>query len=133
LTEWQADVDKWVNENYINESKYFPPTTTSKLYFDDDGDPKEDGDPIVEIVGMSDGDSVPLDFRLSVEVSSPHPITKVKISLDGNEVTIDTSIPYGYNFSFNPGDAGEHKFDVSAEDSKGKEGKTEIKLNVGGP
>lgn len=130
LPEWQDDVDKWVQENYLDESKYFPPTTTSKLYFDDDGDPREDGDPVVEIVDIKDGDIVPLEFRLKVEVSSPHTVTKVKIYLDGKHVTVDTSIPYGYNFKFSPEDAGEHEFKVTAEDSNGKEGETKIKVRV---
>ena len=130
LPEWQADVDKWVKEHYADDSKYFPPTTTSKLYFDDDGNPKEDGDPSVEIVGRKDGDVVPLSFRLEAEVSSPHTITKVRIYLDGNQITTDTSIPYGYDFVFTVDQKGDHEFEVRAEDSRGKEGSTKIKLKV---
>ena len=130
LPEWQVDADKWVKENYAGDSKYFPPSTTSKLYFDSDGNPNEDGDPSVEIVGRKDGDIVPLSFRLEAEVSSPHTITRVKIFLDGVEITTDTSTPYGYDFVFTFDQQGDHEFEVRAEDSKGKEGSTKIKLKI---
>lgn len=130
LPEWQDDVDAWVKENYNDDSKYFPPSTVSHLYFDEDGDPKEDGDPYVEVLDFDDGDKVPLEFRLKVEVSSPHTITKVKIYMDDDLITTDTSIPYGYDFTFSLSETGEHEFEVKAEDSKGKEGETKIKLNV---
>jgi len=131
LSEWQDDVDAWVHENYLGQSEYFPPSIESKLYFDEDGDPKEDGEPMIEILDFEDGDNVTLEFRLKVEVSSPHTITKVKIYLDDELVTTDTSIPYGYNFVFSNEDAGEHEFNVIAEDSRGKEGEKKVKLIVG--
>lgn len=129
LPEWQDDVDAWVNENY-NESKYFPPQSTSGLEFDDDGDLKEDTDPKITILNYSNGDKVPLAFRLMVEVSSPNDVEKVKIYLDNEKVTEDKSVPYGYNFEFNADQLGEHEFKVVAEDEDGRDSEKKIRLVV---
>lgn len=130
LPEWQPDVDKWVQDHYGDESKYFPPVSESKLVFDDSGDVQSSDNVYVDITGFKDGDSAPLSFRFAVEPSASNSIDKVNIYLDGNQVTSDGSEPYGYNFLFKPEDAGSHEFKAVAVDSKGNEGEKTIKLNI---
>jgi membrane peptidoglycan carboxypeptidase len=132
LPEWQLDVDAWVSENYNDDDKYFPPQTRSQLEFEGDGDVKEDKDPVVQFAGFSNGDAVPLRFRLRVEVSTPNDLDYVKIYIDGHEITRDESSPYGYNFEFKPADAGEHTFKAKAVDEDGRTNEKEIKLTVFG-
>ena len=129
--EWQNDVDKWVQDHYGDESKYFPPTTVSRLFFDDDGDPKETDEVFVDILTYKDGDTVPYQFRLSAEVSSSSDIDAVRIYMDGEQVTKDSSEPYGYNFIFTEEQKGEHEFKVTVEDDNGHTGEKSIKLKVG--
>ena len=131
LPEWQSEVDKWVYENFREDDKYFPPTTTSHLKFDEDGDIENENDVFVDVVSLSNGDKVGFSFRLSVEVSAANDISEVRIYDGDNQVTADESYPYGYNFSYKSEDAGEHEFSIVAEDEKGNEGKTKIKLIVG--
>ena len=129
LSEWQNDVDRWISENYSGDSKYFPPKTVSGLKFDDDGDVISDTNPVVSFVGLSNGDNVPLNFRLSVEVSSPNDIEEIRIYMNGNQVADDSSEPYGYNFNLTS--AGSYSFEVVAEDDDGRKGSKKIDLNVG--
>ncbi len=131
LPEWQNDVDKWVQENY-KDSKYFPPLTTSHLQFDDNGDVKDSNNVYVDITTQKDGDTVGYQFRLNAEVSAGHEIDKVRIYMDDNQVTSDSSEPYGYNFNLTPDQKGKHTFKVVAQDTDGNKGETSITLNVGG-
>jgi hypothetical protein len=130
LPEWQPFVDRWVEKNYKDKEEYFPPSTKSELEFDDDGDVEKDVDPKITFPGLNDGDTLPLEFRLSVEVSSPNDIEYVRFSVDGDSVGEDKSVPYGYTFTFSPEQAGEHEFSVRAEDDDGREGKKTIKLKI---
>lgn len=126
---WQADVDKWVQENYGDEEKYFPPTTQSRLEFD--GDKVKDSDTVyVDFSNLKDGDTIPLSFRLGVEVSASNDIDAVRIYKNGEQVTKDSSYPYGYNFLFSPNETGEYDFKAVAQDSKGNKGEKTIKLKV---
>lgn len=129
LPEWQDSVDKWVQDHYGDDSKYFPPTSTSHLEFDGDK-PKNSDSVSVDIINFKNDDIVPLEFRLSAEVSSGNDIDQVLIYLDGNKVTTDHSEPYGYNFKFSPDEVGDHAFKVVAQDSNGNEGQTSITLKV---
>lgn len=130
--EWQPYVNKWISENYSDNEEYFPPQTHTCLSFEEDGDIKDDDKVCVEILYYEDGDTVPLDFRLSVETSSANDIDSVKVYLDGNEVTTDKSAPYGYNFELDASSIGKHSFRVKAEDDDGNEAEKEITLNVVG-
>lgn len=131
LPEWQDAVDNWVAENYKDDDTYFPPTSTSRLSFDDDG--KASGDKIfAEIIGFSDGQTVPLEFRLKVDAWSEDDITQVSIYMDDGKVTDDGSFPYGYNFVFKPADAGEKEFRVKARDKNGRTAEDKITLNIYG-
>jgi len=130
LPEWQPFVDRWVEQNYKDKEEYFPPSAESALEFDEDGDVEKDVDPKISFPGLEDGDTLPLEFRLSVEVSSPNDIEYVRFSVDGDSVGEDKSVPYGYTFKFTPDQAGEHEFSVRAEDEDGREGKKTIKLNI---
>jgi hypothetical protein len=127
--EWQSDVDKWVQKKYGDEDKYFPPTSVSKLTFSGDGD-VQDSAPSIEFIGLSNGDTVPLEFMLSVEVSSSKEIKEVRIYRRDKLMTHDKSVPYGYNFSFGADDQGEYEFKAVAEDKNGLEGEATIRLNV---
>lgn len=129
LPEWQQYVDSWIDDNYKNDERYFPPRTVSALEFDDDGKVKGGGI-AVRIANFKDDDKVPLRFRLEVEVSSASSVEYVRIYLDGKEITEDKSEPYGYNFEFSSGDAGEHRFRAKARNKDGKEAEHEIELNV---
>ncbi|MFZ5425187.1 MAG: penicillin-binding protein [Patescibacteria group bacterium] len=129
LPEWQDDVDAWVGENYNGNDLYFPPTSKSALKYED-GKLKEDVNPEVHIVGLKDGDYVPLKFRLKVEVSSPNDIDEVRFYIDGEKIADDSSEPYGYNLTFPESQAGEHEFNVVAEDEDGRKGDVRIKLRV---
>lgn len=129
IPEWQLFVDRWVQENYSGDDFYYPPTMVSKLEFDGD-DPKDD-QLYVAFAGLKDGDRVPLNFRLSVEVSASNDIDNVKIYKNGDEVTDDNSEPFGYNFSFSSGEAGEYEFRAKVKDEDDNEAETSIRLRVG--
>lgn len=132
LPEWQMYVDKWISENYAGQDEYFPPKIRTCLEFDDDGDVKDSDDICAEIVNFNNGDTVPLDFRLSVEVSAANDVKEVRIYKDGEQITKDGSEPFGYNFELSAGDIGEHTFEITAEDEDGNEDTDKIKLNVVG-
>lgn len=127
--EWQIDVDEWLEENYKDEDKFFPPQMRSGLEFDGD-DVDDDRDPKVEIVNWDDGDKVPRRFRLDVEVSSANDIDEVRIYMNGEKVTDDDTAPYGYNFNFEDDQLGTYEFKAVAEDEDGREDETTIKLKV---
>jgi membrane peptidoglycan carboxypeptidase len=131
LPEWQSAVDAWVKENYGDADEYYPPRMKSKLEFDGD-DVSNKNEVYAEIVGLSDGDTVPLYFRLSVETSAYRDIEEVRIYMDGNQVTADHAEPFGYNFELDVESIGEHEFSVTAEDEKGNKGKDSLRLNVAG-
>lgn len=131
LPEWQDAVDNWVAERFKDDDTYFPPTSTSRLAFDDEG--KSSGDKIsAEIVGFSDGQVVPLEFRLKVDAWSEDEIEQVSIYMDDEKITDDGSFPYGYNFVFKPGDGGEREFRIKARDKDGRTAEDSIKLTVYG-
>jgi len=132
LPEWQMYVDKWISENYSGQDEYFPPKIRTCLEFDDDGDVEDSDDICASIVNHSDGDTVPLDFRLSVEVSSGRDVEEVRVYKDGEKITSDKSEPYGYNFELKASDIGEHTFKIVAKDEKGNKDEDDIKLNVVG-
>ena len=132
LVEWQIYVDKWVSENYSGKDEYFPPKTKSCLEYDDDGDVEDKGKICVDIVNYKSGDKVPLDFRLSVEVSSGRDIEEVRIYKDGEKITEDASEPWGHNFELGAKDIGFHKFSAVAENEKGNKEETSIDLEVVG-
>jgi membrane peptidoglycan carboxypeptidase len=130
--EWQVYVDKWIAENYNDKPEFFPPTTYSALKLGKNGKLEQDGDPVVQFAKLKNGDTVPLEFRLEVEVSSPNSIDRVSIYQDGKTITHDGSFPYGYNFTFKAEEAGEYLFTAIAEDKKGNKGESEIRLRVVG-
>lgn len=130
LPEWQDDVDKWVKEKYSGDSTYYPPTIESHLEFDDSGDVTNKDEVYVDVIGLKEGDVVPLDFRLSLEISSGREIKGVRIYKNGEKVTDDSNEPFGYNFTFTPEEAGEYEFTATAENEKGNKGSTSIKLLV---
>jgi hypothetical protein len=131
LPEWQDAVDNWVAERFKDDDTYFPPTSTSRLAFDDEG--KSSGDKIsAEIVGFSDGQVVPLEFRLKVDAWSEDEIEQVSIYLDDEKITDDGSFPYGYNFAFKPADGGEKEFRIKARDKDSRTAEDSIKLNIYG-
>lgn len=131
LPEWQDAVDNWVAENFRGDDTYFPPTSVSRLSFDEDG--KASGDKIfAEIIGFSNGQTVPLEFRLKVDAWSEDDIAQVSIYLNDEKVTDDGSFPYGYNFVFRPEDAGEKEFRIKARDKKGRTAEDKITLNIYG-
>ena len=132
LPEWQIYVDKWVSEKYAEEDKYFPPKMKSCLTFESDGDVKDDNKICVDIVNYKNGDRVPLDFRLSTEVSSSKDIDRVNIYMDDEKITEDSSAPYGYNFELDSSKIGSHKFKVSAKNEDGDKDEKEITLQVVG-
>lgn len=126
---WQTAVDRWVKENFNDKEEYFPPLMTSKLEFDGN-DVKNKKEVHPEIVGVKDGQGIPPDFRLNVEVSSYEDVDSVKIYLDGEKVTEDKSFPWGYNFDFSSAQYGNHTFKVVAIDDDGNEGDYSIDLKV---
>lgn len=130
LPEWQSYVDKWISENYSGQDEFFPPKVRTCLEFDDDGDVEDSDQICVYILNYEDGDKVPLDFRLSVEVSSGKDVEEVKIYKDGERVTTDKSEPYGYNFELSPAEIGTHKFRAVAVDEDGNEDEEEIELEI---
>jgi penicillin-binding protein 1C len=132
LPEWQMYVDKWVSENYSGKDEYFPPKIKTCLEFNKDGDVKDSNNICAKIVNFKDGEEVPLDFRLSVEVSTANKVDHVNVYMDGNEITSDKSEPYGYNFELSADQIGTHKFKVVAHDNKGNEADDEISLDVVG-
>ncbi len=127
--EWQNAVDQWVKDNY-KDSKYFPPTMTSRVEFD--GDDPKDMDPKLEFTGLDNGDTIPLKYRLQVEISAVDDIEKVSIYKNGERVTEDKSAPYGYTFEFSPGDVGKTvEFSAKAVDEDGRDGTKTIKVTIG--
>ncbi|MFH1295324.1 MAG: penicillin-binding transpeptidase domain-containing protein, partial [bacterium] len=131
LPEWQDAVDNWVAEHFKDDDTYFPPASTSKLAFDDDGDAT--GDKIsADIVGFSDGQTVPLEFRLKVDAWSEDDIDQVSIYLNDEKITDDKSFPYGYNFIFTPAQAGEKEFKIKARDDNGRTAEDSIRLVIDG-
>lgn len=128
-SEWQIDIDEWLEENYEDEDRFFPPQMKSALEFDGD-DVEDDKDPKVEIVNWDNGDKAPQRFRLKVEVSSANDIDEVRIYRDGERVTEDDSFPYGYNFKFEDDQLGTHEFKAVAEDEDGRKDETTIKLKI---
>lgn len=132
LPEWQMYVDKWISENYSGNDEYFPPKVRTCLEFDDDGDVEDSDDICVYIVNFNDGDTVPLDFRLSVEVSAAQDVDEVRVYKDGDLITEDGSEPFGYNFELSASEIGEHSFKVIARDEDGNTDEDDIRLNVVG-
>ncbi len=131
LPEWQDEVDQWVSEHFGGDDTYFPPTTTSKLSFDSEG--KASGGKIsADIIGFSDGQIVPLAFRLKVDAWSEDDIDQVSVYVDDEKVTDDKSFPYGYNFVFTPVDAGEKEFRIKARDKSGRTAEDKINLVIYG-
>jgi len=130
LPEWQSAVDKWVEQTYRDKDEYFPPSSVSKLKFDEDGDVDGDADPSVEIVGLKDGDRVPLNFRMSIDAYSPNDIEIVTFYVDDEKVGEDKSKPYGFPFEFSAQDTGRHKFTVKVKDEDGKDAQTDVELEV---
>lgn len=128
-SEWQPAVDAWVKEKYKDDDKFFPPLMVSKLEFDGDSVSNKD-DVNVEIVGVKDGQSVPLKFRLNVEISAYNDIKVVRIYMDDNKVAEDDSSPYGYNFELSASDIGSHEFKATVTDEDGNKGEAKIRLNV---
>jgi membrane peptidoglycan carboxypeptidase len=128
--EWQPYVDRWVRENY-DDDRYFPPTTVTKMEFDEDGDVINFNDVYVHIVGFKDGDRVPLEFRLEAEISVYRSVREVRFYQGDERVGSDSSAPYGHDFKFSRDEAGEYEFTVVAEDTRGNKGETTIKLQVG--
>jgi len=130
LPEWQPSVDAWISDHYKGDSQYFPPLMVSALEYDGDSISNKDS-VTVKIVGVKDGDQVPMEFRLNVEVSAGNDISKVTIYMDGKKVGEDSKEPFGYNFKISPGDFGEREFSATATDKKGNKGSDNIKLIVG--
>lgn len=130
LSEWQMYVDKWVSENYSGDDEYFPPKMKTCLSFEDDGDVKDDDKVCAEITNFESGDRVPLDFRLSVEVSSAKDVERVTIYMDGEKITEDSSAPFGYNFELDPSQIGQHTFKASAKTEKDDKDEAEVVLEV---
>ncbi len=128
-SEWQPAVDAWVKEKYKDDDKFFPPLMVSKLEFDGDSVSNKD-DVNVEIVGVKDGQSVPLKFRLNVEISAYNDIKVVRIYMDDNKIAEDDSSPYGYNFELSASDIGSHEFKATVTDEDGNKGEAKIRLNV---
>ena len=131
LSQWQAYAHKWISENYSGDDKYFPPQSRTCLEFDGD-DVKESDKVCVNILNYDDGDKVPLDFRLSAEVSSGKDVREVRVYMDGNQITSDGSEPYGYNFELGGGNIGKHEFSVVAENDNGNKAEEKITLEVVG-
>ncbi|MBW6441364.1 transglycosylase domain-containing protein [Patescibacteria group bacterium] len=132
FNEWQSSVDSWVKGAYKDDEKYFPPEMVSRLEFDEDGKVSNKDDVYAQIVGYKNGDSVNLNFRLNVEVSSYRDIERVTFYMDEEKVSEDKNSPYGYTFSLSADKIGEHTFKVIATDEKDNKGSDEIKLNVRG-
>jgi membrane peptidoglycan carboxypeptidase len=130
LPQWQPYVDAWIKENY-DDDKYFPPQMGSRLKYDD-GKVENKNDVFIEITGFEDGAQVPLEFRLSAEVSSYRDIEEVRIYMDGNKMAEDGSAPYGYNFELSPSQMGKHEFEVVVENEKGNKDSDKIILDVAG-
>lgn len=130
LPEWQPAVDKWVEKAYSDKEEYFPPSSTSKLQFDEDGDVEGDVDPSIDIIGLKDGDRVPLSFRLAVDAFSPNDIEVVSFYVDGKKVGEDKSKPYGFPFEFSADDVGEHEFMIKAKDEDDRDAEKKIRLRV---
>jgi len=131
LPEWQSSVDSWVKDTYQDDSLYYPPEMVSKLEFDG-GSVSNKDDVYTEIVGLKDGDSVNLDFRLNAEVSCYRDIKRVTFYMDGEKVSEDETAPYGYSFSLSPGKIGKHTFKAVATDKSGNKGSDEVELEVKG-
>ena len=128
---WQSAVDSWIKENYNNDKKYFPPLMTSELEFDGDNVTNKD-DVHVKIVGVKEGDSVFLNFRLNVEVSSYRDVDRITFYMDGEKLAEDSKEPYGYSLELKSNNIGTHTFKVTARDEDDNKGEYEVKLNVVG-
>lgn len=131
LPDWQDYVDNWVAEVFKGDDTYFPPTATSHLTFDENGK-LSSGKISADIVGFTDGQTVPLEFRLKVDAWSEDEISQVDIYVDGEKVTEDKTFPYGYNFVFTPKDSGEKEFKAKARDKSGRTAESSIRLKVFG-
>ena len=133
IPDWQYSVDQWVYENYGGDLSFYPPEMESGLKFDSDGKVDKDADPIVKIVNIEDGDTIPKIFRLKIEVSTPNDVEVVRMYKNDEKFAEDKSDPYGYNFSFGVGDIGkEIKLKVTVEDSEGNKGDDEVGFKIGG-
>ena len=130
-SEWQPAVDAWVKEKYKEDDRFFPPLMQSKLEFDGDEVSNKD-DVNVQIVGVKDGQNVPLKFRLNVEVSAYNDIKIVRIYMDGDKVAEDDASPYGYNFELDASKIGSHEFEATVTDDDDNKGSAKIRLNVVG-
>lgn len=129
--EWQTGVDAWIKEHYNDDERYFPPSIETILKFKD-GDVENKDEVYAKIVGVRDGGTVPLLFRLNVEVSAYEDIDKVTIYMDDNKITEDSGKPFGYNFELTSNDVGKHKFRVVATDENDNKDEDEVELNVVG-
>lgn len=103
----------------------------TRLEFDGD-DVENKNDVFIEITGYENGDKVPLEFRLSAEVSGYRDVDEVRIYMDGERIAEDSSEPYGYNFDLDPSQLGEHTFEVVVENEKGNKDDDKVALDVAG-
>jgi len=129
--EWQEFVDKWVEETYPDDEKYNPPRDQSEAYFDEEG--KYLGGvagPLIRILEPSDNEILPLEFDISVEVSSPFTVLRVDYLIDEIKVDSSTSVPYQKTIILSSDLKGPRTLTVRAEDSGGGLSEKSVEITV---
>lgn len=131
---WQDALDDWIKDNVPDgeRDKYKPPTEVSDLYFDGEGNVKNDSEPEIVFNNPHNGDSVSNTFTVEVDILTPNTVTSVAFYLDGVQIgNDDTSIPYSGEIKISSGVSGDkHKIKVTAVDSAGNEGSGDIEVKL---
>ena len=131
---WQDALDDWIKDNVKDgeRDKYEPPTEVSDLYFDKEGNTKDDDQPEVVFNNPHNNDTVSDKFTVEVDVLTPNTVTSVSFYLDGVQIgNDDTSIPYTQEIKISSGSSEDkHKIKVTAVDSAGNEGSREIEVKL---
>jgi len=132
--EWQEVVNDWIKDNISDgdKDKYNPPTEVSDVYFDGDGNVKNDSEPEIVFNSPHNDDSVSNKFTVEVDVLTPNTVTSVAFYLDGVQIgSDDTSIPYSKEINISSGSTGDkYKVSVVAVDSAGNEGSGDIQVKL---
>ena len=131
---WQEAVDDWIKETIPDDKQedYHPPTEVSDLYFDEDGNVKDEDKPEIVFKNPHNNDTVSDKFTVEVEVLTPNTVTSVAFYLDDVQIgNDDTSFPYSKEMKISSGKSGDkHKIRAVAIDSAGNEGSGDIEVKL---
>ena len=120
VNRWQDGIDKYISQNYADDSLYHPPRETSTGKADQ---------VVVKFAKPSDKSRIDdNDVDIEIEAVSINPIVKITLLVDGKEKEIWDAASVKEKVNMNDG---VHKLKARARDSQGRESETsEITIGV---